>query len=1289
MAAIETSSPHLTAIGPELSAGGTSNRGSRRRGRHHGGRGSRRGGAGNESTGHEHVNPDPLPTGPVLQQQQQNSGGRQRSARLYEEVQAGAAASSSQSSSANAQAEQVNPGPRPRRPFNRHRRGDGARTETEASQQLNWQQQLLLENTYQQSSNPRNQSGGHRGGRGGGQQSGRNRRQPQAQPDSPVRPTSAPHPERPGRGRIVPPRGFGAQLTVGELSAPTASSALHPTAPAFEPGQVINNDKRLTAESDVWSKDTVDTDYVQPVARAQPVKTVKEAEDLMTRIHSGLASGSYECMICYGGVTRKSQVWYCGRCYAVFHLKCIQKWAKQGLEAPLPPHALQNGEEPRRTWRCPGCQNQAEEAPSEYSCWCGKMQNPDVQRYIPPHSCGQPCGKQRTSPRACPHACNLQCHSGPCPPCTAMGPAQPCYCGKETSQRRCLDTDYENGWSCQQICGDYMPCGEHTCPRPCHPGMCGDCEFEEELGCYCGKELKFVRCCDKGTPVMSAEIKEEGKIEWIGHWSCNTVCERFFDCCIHKCNKKCHSIDEKPARCPFSPDIVTHCPCGKTEINDILSSPRQKCDDPIPSCDKKCNKTLKCGHKCQQVCHTDDCGICLEHVQIACRCGRTSANILCHQRYEYERPQCRRICKTILNCQRHECGEKCCPGEAAALDRIAASKKKKNRPLNSILTRTDETYEPEHICTRPCGRLLKCGKHPCPMLCHRGPCGTCLEASFRELACHCGRTVLYPPVPCGSRPPPCTYQCTRGKSCSHPQTPHNCHGDEDPCPKCPYLTVKRCLCGKTDVKHQPCWRETVTCGTICGKRLSCGSHTCKKVCHKAGECDEPCTQPCGKSRACGHLCTDACHAPFQCSEATPCQAKIQISCPCGGIKQEVKCNASKTNVSSKQKEIKCNDACRARRLALALEIDPDRDSLQQGYSDETIAMYQEQPKQFTQSIEKSLRAFAESPQKRYSFAPMKSVQRQFIHNLAADFGLESESQDPEPYRSVVVMKGPKFLMAPKKTIAEFMQTFVKPSATSTQAPTPTPAPLIEQLRKPKQQACNSIVLEGIRVGLLMTELEKELDPIIKTSQLRFNITWTADEEVILEPKTSSFGMDEIELELTNLKPALRRIIMSKGLAQGVELCWVGRDGKIMHKESQKWAVVAGSSKASSSTASAWAVRAGIAISHNGFGALDSSPAGRMMPLGVSRSSESLREMEKKEKGKGKKKQEEVVDDWEMAADDDEEINETEKGIKEEVKEEVNVEIKEEEPASAAVLINVPDAPSSFSGSEIGGVDLLS
>lgn len=107
---------------------------------------------------------------------------------------------------------------------------------------------------------------------------------------------------------------------------------------------------------------------------------------------------------------------------------------------------------------------------------------------------------------------------------------QSCYCAKEEEQRRCQDTDYENGWSCGQVCGEMLPCGEHFCEQPCHPGLCGACEMPELLRCFCGNEMKEVRCSDKGEARVSrlrVEGDEEGeREEWEGWYSCGKMCER-------------------------------------------------------------------------------------------------------------------------------------------------------------------------------------------------------------------------------------------------------------------------------------------------------------------------------------------------------------------------------------------------------------------------------------------------------------------------------------------------------------------------------------------------------------------------------------------------------------------------------------------------------------------------------------------------------------------------------------------------------------------------------------------
>src|SRR6185436_5745654 len=92
------------------------------------------------------------------------------------------------------------------------------------------------------------------------------------------------------------------------------------------------------------------------------------------------------------------KTWFCSTCWAVFHLHCAQKWARKSI-ADIGSGAVNTD----RTWRCPGCQNKNTDIPTEYRCFCGKSKDPEVNRYITPHSCGNVCGRSRE----CPHSCVL------------------------------------------------------------------------------------------------------------------------------------------------------------------------------------------------------------------------------------------------------------------------------------------------------------------------------------------------------------------------------------------------------------------------------------------------------------------------------------------------------------------------------------------------------------------------------------------------------------------------------------------------------------------------------------------------------------------------------------------------------------------------------------------------------------------------------------------------------------------------------------------------------------------
>lgn len=873
--------------------------------------------------------------------------------------------------------------------------------------------------------------------RGGRNREGRGRRQRNNGPPRQSQGPNAGQDIRPeARTRGMRARGFEAQLTrpgqdssdapldAGQLN----DNSLRADVPAFVPG-IPPSQLGPHTES---AQSTKGKGKARARAPPQPPKvmTKSTADDLATRIHEDIAHNLYECPICCSELGRRSKIWSCELCWTVFHLSCVKKWSKNEGASAQRSSGHEDGQEnlTPRAWRCPGCNLSHQNFPSNYSCWCEKEIDPRPLPGLPPHSCGQTCSRPR---KGCPHPCDTTCHAGPCAPCTAMGPTQDCFCGLNSSTKRCQDTDYENGWSCGEICGELLPCGEHTCPLPCHEGLCGGCEVSIEARCYCGKLQTEMLCKSKDDDEDSRIAREDGSYEeWTGCFGCGETCNRPFDCGVHSCQKDCHPQESQPAHCPRSPDVVLDCACGKTPLSEIPGyTPRTSCEDPILNCQKPCGKTLPCGHPCEKLCHIGPCGACLRKVNIKCQCGRTDNLTICHQGVN-QPPMCPRMCKATLHCGRHTCTERCCPGEQRANERQAARRK-----LRPHLRPAEEDIEAEHICTRVCGRMLKCGRHTCPELCHKGACNTCREAVFEEISCNCGRSVLYPPQPCGAKPPACHFPCERPKRCGHPQAAHTCHTDEESCPKCPFLTEKACLCGKRVLKNVPCWLADARCGQVCGQPLKCGSHFCRKDCHRPEDCEDatkPCTQACGKNKTiCGHPCTEQCHAPYACPEKTPCSSKLTVTCSCGRLRQERRCNAakavtSKGQIQSPQRNpeltpLACDDECarleRNRSLAGALGIDINQTTTAQTitaenlpYSEETLNQYIQlaasAPLSTLQTYETNLHtlATAEKSTRSFRFQPAKPTLRAFAHSLAADWGFVTESHDPEPHRHVFVLK---------------------------------------------------------------------------------------------------------------------------------------------------------------------------------------------------------------------------------------------------------------------------------------------
>jgi transcriptional repressor NF-X1 len=1002
-----------------------------------------------------------------------------------------------------------------------------------------------------------------------------------------------------GRQRFTTTRVVAGHQFAGQLSREDGSTSLgdasngqlNAAAIAFTPGASVS-------ASSSKGKESISTHNKAPKIRHHKPRrrdSMSSAPDISTRIHEDISNHVYECAICSNDITRNSKVWSCRICWTVLHLSCVKKWAhSEGAAVKAGP--VRDGEmPPPRMWRCPGCNLAKDAMPERFSCWCEKEQDPAPLPGITPFSCGQTCGKSRT----CPHHCTLMCHAGPCPPCAQTGPAQSCFCGIQSKTNRCVDTDYVNGWSCGQACNELMPCGKHYCPRPCHEGLCGSCEVPIDSKCFCGSVTADVPCFEVVEEKPSHKLEQLGDetvvSEWIGRFDCHQICDREFDCGVHHCEKTCHSQDADVPHCPKSPDVVTHCPCGKTPLTEISSVERTSCQDTIPFCQKPCSKLLNCGHECNRPCHAGDCKPCLETMDIACACGRVISKTICHQG-TIEPPRCMRVCKALKNCGRHECGERCCTGERFAADRVAKSKKR------AASAPSIEEYEAEHFCTDVCGRQLKCGnpEHKCRQLCHRGPCGSCLDAIFDEISCNCGRTTLQPPLPCGTKPPTCNFPCTRTTACGHPQVQHNCHPDEEQCPKCPYLVTKPCLCGKHQLGNQPCWLNKAVCGDVCGKLLKCGGHYCKKTCHAPGDCEDvgkPCQQLCGKPRSCGHPCGSTCHSPFHCKEDKPCQYKTFITCTCQRIKKEVTCGATKTSPGNTEKQLTCDAEClrleRNRKLQLALNIDPNHVDDHVPYTAETLNLYMGNPT-WCAIQEKTLRMFASDPdEKRLRFKPMKRQERAFIHSLAQDFGFDSESMDPEPHRHIAIFKTPKFVMAPMKTVAQCVKIKSQQSAEKAER---------SALNNMSSNApFNAFLVTEVKFGLTVDEVHAVLP-----KQPHLEVSFLPSEEIVIRVPPVH------ESRLEALKLALAKDFADKRYGQ-VQMCRVDESLNVERRETD-----AGGLASKSAGEGGWSKVAAKAAT--------SRKIPVPVPIGVKSSFVVLGSQEKK-----KKRSQSIADDWEEAA----------------------------------------------------------
>ncbi|GAA6062232.1 hypothetical protein JCM10212_000811 [Sporobolomyces blumeae] len=914
-----------------------------------------------------------------------------------------------------------------------------------------------------------------------------------------------------------------------------------------------------------------------------PTGAAPANQTLVERLTHELSTGEADCSICYESITRTARIHSCSTCHTPFHLKCIGAWAASAVAASsekaqlLASRDLRNPPDPislQGHWSCPNCATKfaPSEIPTQYRCFCGRHADPHPPSRgssAVPHSCAKPCSRPR--PVGCKHACSLNCHPGPCPPCPVVL-NEKCHCSKRTLGVRCSALHdgkpltaaskevKEALKSCGEEHGATLACGIHSCTRSCHEGDCGECAEVRTKRCFCGKEEKDELCGAthpgdrvEGCCVPGEAGEKEGR--WTGEFECGSVCAAPYDCGHHTCDLVCHAhVDPTPLPCPFSPAAVTSCPCGQTPLSSLLSTPRASCLAPVPTCDKTCDKPLDCGHACTTACHSGSCPPCRTSIPLVCRCGSSKTTRQCGsplldpstgEEVDYT---CNRVCRAMRACGRHVCNRVCCP--LSYQEALTVGKGKQKRRL------LDDAWEQEmqdplgiHTCDRTCGRKLNCGIHNCELKDHKGACPPCLRADFDELICHCGATVVLPPIPCGFQID-CRAPCIRTPpACGHPQLPHACHENPE-CPPCPYLISKQCACGKKVVPNVRCSMDQrkVSCGTICGKLLRCGFHRCTKSCHPAGECEETDTQTCLKPRKhCGHPCPLPCHFPSSCPTDQPCPKMIEVTCTCGHLVQKARCGSCDAKPEGNNgRQVKCTDACavakRNAQLAEALGVEKKEPKVREVEYDPSTLSFHAANLAWCKNIEDQLIEFVKGDKASLHLPVMKRPQRQFAHELAEAFQLRSVSLDEDPHRSVLVERQSNSAI-PTPNLADALAASRKSSSTTLN---------LGSLRRalPERKPNNALYLEGV-LGYDEQSLEDILRPHMRG--LKFSLTWVTDEDVLVSFEST---VVDLEAKLTQVASTLRTVISDTGFCSGVESVLLSEEGQVVRGS---WTPVASSS----------------------------------------------------------------------------------------------------------------------------------
>lgn len=307
------------------------------------------------------------------------------------------------------------------------------------------------------------------------------------------------------------------------------------------------------------------------------------------------------------------------------------------------------------------------------------------------------------------------------------------------------------------------------------------------------------------------------------------------------------------------------CFCGKTDLS------REETIDFYAephSCGEPCERRLpSCQHVCSYKCHAGPCPECVRVKEIRCFCGQTTQTLRCSNGPFSCGERCPKSRKTCA----HPCPLMCHEGPCPPCEVVVA----KSCACGKAAARKGACYD-FFLCAEECQKLLNCGVCKCTQKCHSGPCQAC----SKPLRCACG-AMSYAHLKCNEPRPACKNRCGKKLVCGHICEAF-CH--TGPCPSCQSLIVTErvCRCGRS-LKNLPCDVEFL-CKNQCPKMRNCGKHRCNKRCCD-GNCP-PCAETCGQKLNCGNCkCEKVCHS----GACDLCTRIIAIPCACSKTVNRVPC----------------------------------------------------------------------------------------------------------------------------------------------------------------------------------------------------------------------------------------------------------------------------------------------------------------------------------------------------------------------------------------------------------------